>query len=621
MLAMLMVLIAGCSQDPCAYGEGLPSCDASRAVAKQTIAVSDATRAAVEAASAMKATQNAVSLKVQATQGAINSQATALAVQQSATRGAREQAAEGTKQAIGLEATRSTLMMSATQSALVLQATSQSITADATKTALDGETRIQRSAIDLAAAGWQQMIVVTVVTAAFVLLVGGGLWYIRRFAQIGMHGFAVKTSIVRFGPQNSHWALVSPGRDGNMNILLTDAMVGPYASSDGLLSTLQQLQLPPNVIIQVLADQMKRSQLVLAAQAAGQLPGAIQQVVNQPNSSAADLPAAGQNDSVRIPAMSELLQTWRPSRRQMLLGIDRNGQPHYCALEDLLSTGVIGRPKTGKTTLLRFIYLQCRLLSAHVLVWDLHLTLTGDLPGSNAYTELQEINHSAEQMCLTLDHRITHKEYDAQPIMIMVDEFNLLAPNSAQVTEAIGRIILEGRKVNMFAMISGQGLPATLFGGSTARDALSSRFVLHTTTRQAQMVGLDREFLPWVINLKPGMAVVDGPIDPTVLAIPNTTASDLALLPNTRSVSRAASMLISDPLPTDVRSTSWEAENKPETDTGESAEADKSIVVRELLRQGKSQREIISEIWGATGGRAYQRASEELRHLIQEMVS
>ena len=38
---------------------------------------------------------------------------------------------------------------------------------------------------------------------------------------------------------------------------------------------------------------------------------------------------------------------------------------------------------------------------------------------------------------------------------------------------ALNRIILEGRKVNLFAMVAGQGLPAALFGGSTPRDALS----------------------------------------------------------------------------------------------------------------------------------------------------
>jgi hypothetical protein len=333
------------------------------------------------------------------------------------------------------------------------------------------------------------------------------------------------------------------------------------------------------------------------------------------------LPAGRDDLAVRIPTFAQLLQAWQPTRQQMLLGIDPQGSPVHCALEDLLSTGIIGRPRTGKSTLLRFIYLQCRLIGAQVVVWDLHLTVAGDLPGAQAFTELGEINQSAEQMCVTLDRRIKSRNYNAQPIMIMADEFNLLAPNSAEVTEAMGRIILEGRKVNMFAMLSGQGLPATLFGGSTARDALSSRFVLHTTTRQAQMVGLDREYVPLVVDLKPGMAIVDGPIDPTILSIPNTTEADLlTLLPASKAASQAASAMVSGPLPADFQMVSQEAENTAEIKIEESVEVGKDALIRDLLLQGKSQREIIAEVYGQSGGRGYQEAARELNDILRRLV-
>lgn len=328
---------------------------------------------------------------------------------------------------------------------------------------------------------------------------------------------------------------------------------------------------------------------------------------------------AGANDQavMRVPTMAELLRTWRPARQQMLLGVDRGGRPIYCALEDLLSTGIIGRPKTGKSTLLRFIYLQCRLIGAQVFVWDLHLTVAGDLPGANAHTELEDINRSAEEVCRLLDRRIKSREYNTQPLMIMADEFNLLAPNSMKATEAIGRIILEGRKVNVFSMISGQGLPAHLFGGSTARDALSSRFVMHTTTRQASMVGLDHDCLPWVVDLKPGTAIVDGPIDPTVLSIPNTTEADLQMFVPAQ---KAASILVSAPLPADFPMVSREARNTAETSAEESAEAGKDNLIRDLLLQGKSQREIIAEVYGQYGGRGYQEAARELNDILRRLV-
>jgi hypothetical protein len=43
--------------------------------------------------------------------------------------------------------------------------------------------------------------------------------------------------------------------------------------------------------------------------------------------------------------------------------------------------------------------------------------------------------------------------------------------------------------------------------------------------------------------------------------------------------------------------------------------------MRAMLRQKASQNEIISALWGASGGRAYQQASEEYREILAELVS
>ena len=623
-LAMLILGLAGCAQDPCAYGDGLPSCDASRAVAKQTIAVSDATRAAVDAESAMKATQNAVALKVQATQGSINSQATAVAVQQSATRGAREQNAEGTKQAIGLEATRTTMMMSATQSALVLQATSQSITADATQTALEGETRIQRSAVDLAAAGWQQMIMVTVVTAAFVALVVGGLWYSRRAAQIGIHSLTVRTSTVRYGPNNSHWALVSPGKDGKMHVLLTDGMIGPYASSDGLLSSLQQLQLPASIILQVMTEQMKRGQMVLAAQTAGQLPGRVTERVELPAApQIQQLPApvtiVGSN-LPKAPAFSELMASWRPSAQQMMLGVNAKG-PIYGTIEDMLSIGVVGRPKTGKTTLLRFIYAQCLMVGAGVIVWDLHRNIVKDLPGANACTQLEQIEASAEQLMELMRIRIARENYAAKWLMVLVDEFPLLSKASAVVVEAIGKFVLEGRKVQIYVMVAGQGFPANLYGGSKVREAFSRRYVCPTSNKQAQMSGLDNESAVWVRNLPRGYAVLDGPVDPTIVAIPNTTREDVTALIATSGSGEEATSAASGTASDDGRRSGAADRREVAREVDDEVDDEVTERVREMVMARKSNRQIIGEIWGVSGGDAYTKASRELSEIVASIMS
>jgi hypothetical protein len=355
---------------------------------------------------------------------------------------------------------------------------------------------------------------------------------------------------------------------------------------------------------------------------------AVQQYGTSPllDSAVAALPGTGSLQPVRVQTFAEMVRTWKPTRNQMLLGVDRIGQPVYCGLEDMLSVGIVGRPKTGKTTLLRFVFVQCVMVGAQVIVWDLHRTIVGSLPGANALTRIEEIDQSAERVMLELERRIEQGRYTDRPIMVLVDEFPLLAPNSESATMALNRIILEGRKVNLFSMVAGQGLPAALFGGSTPRDALSSRFILHTTTRQAMMAGLEKDTAPWVIDLKCGSAVVDGPVDAQIVTIPNTTQDDVRLAlaaagmasaAPSSSPSAAPSTLISDDFPM----ASWEGEITGEIKEKKSVEGEeKSLSALSLLKAGRSQSQVIAEVWGVSSGRAYQQAAEELRQIVQEVL-
>jgi len=626
LVVMGMLLLSACGVDPCSIDSTSPTCAANRAVAQQTISVADATRESISAQSSMKATQNAVALRVQATQGSINSRATAVAVEQAATRGARSAEAESTRAAIELGQLRNSAAMTATMNAMVLDATRESIRADATQTALVGEAKVSGAAVSAAAAGWQQMIFIVVLTSGLVSLVMGGLWYARRFAQTTMHGFEVRMSLVRYGPGQSHWALVSPGQNGQKHVLLTDAMVGAYSSSDGLLSTLQQLQVPAPMILQVLGDHMKRGQMVLAAQATGQMPGAATrtETVALQSQSAPAVMLSKPTEPDDLPMarpFTEVVGLWRPTLNEMLLGIGRNG-PVYCTIDDMLSIAVVGRPKTGKTTILRFIYAQCLMIGSQVMVWDLHRNLVKDLPGANACTQLEQIEAAAIQTEQVLRERLKTENYQARSMMLLIDEWPLLAKASAAVKETVGHMVLEGRKVNMFLMVSGQGFPASLFGGSLVRDAFNSRYVCHTSTRQAEMTGLDREYAPLVHSLPRGYAVLDGSAvrDPQIVAIPNTTKEDVtALISGQRSTSErvwGSTSTTSGATSEDDEATSGEVVSE----VGGEVDALKRERVREMLKQQIGASKIIREVWGVSGGDAYQRAAREYSAVVAQIV-
>lgn len=629
-MMLLLVVLTACGVDPCSIDSTSPTCAANRAVAQQTISVADATRESIAAQSAMRATQNAVALRVQATQGAINNRATEVVVEQAATRGARAAEAESTRTAIELAQLRNGAAMTATMSAMVLDATRESIRAESTQTALVGDSKVNGAAVSAAAAGWQQMIVIVVMTIGGVLLVVGGLWYARRFAQTAMHGLEVKMSLVRYGPEGSHWALVSPGRDGQKHVLLTDGMVGAYSSSDGLLSTLNQLQVPTQVVVQVLADQMKRSQMVLAAQTARQVPGAAMrsETVTLPAQPPVPVEMLSKPDDAALPValpLTEVLGVWKPSLKEMLLGFGNNG-PIYCTIDDMLSIAVVGRPKTGKTTILRFIYAQCLMIGAEVMVWDLHRNLVKDLPGSNAYTQLDQIEAAAEHAETLMRTRLKFEVYDDTALMILIDEWPLLARASDAIKETVGHIVLEGRKVNIFLMVSGQGFPANLFGGSLVRDAFNSRYVCHTSTKQAEMTGLDKEYVPMVRNLPRGYAVLDGSAvrDPQIVAIPNTTKEDVTALITTSARYQKATSTTSGATSAEGEATSGEVDAAMRvevvSEVGGEVDALKRERVREMLKQQIGASKIIREVWGVSGGDAYQRAAREYSAVVAQIV-
>jgi len=217
-----------------------------------------------------------------------------------------------------------------------------------------------------------------------------------------------------------------------------------------------------------------------------------------------------------------------PTAERVLLGYAAAG-PVYGPISGLLSTAIAGRPGQGKSTLLRFIYAQVAALGGQSVVWDLHGSIAGDVPGADVCEDVGDVERSARRLLQELEKRRELRQVH-KPLLVLVDEWPALSLASKPARSAVSRVVLEGRKFGVYALIAGQGLPADQFGGSLVRDALSSRYIFKTSAAQGRMAGLEKEHASLLAQLRPGFAVLAGPVEPQIVAVPQTTLADLSHL-------------------------------------------------------------------------------------------
>ena len=140
-----------------------------------------------------------------------------------------------------------------------------------------------------------------------------------------------------------------------------------------------------------------------------------------------------------------------------------------------------------------------------------------------------------------LDQRLAarrEKHPIGAPMLVLADEWPVIAQIAPEAVRITGRVILEGRKVGVYALVSGQGLPAEHLGGSLFRDALSSRYIFCTTPAQARLAGMDNETAKSLIErletAGPGYAILaSARRRPEIVAIPDTRPNDLRALVGT----------------------------------------------------------------------------------------
>lgn len=220
--------------------------------------------------------------------------------------------------------------------------------------------------------------------------------------------------------------------------------------------------------------------------------------------------------------------------------------PLYGQIDQLLSTGVIGLPKRGKSSYLCYVAALVLSIGGVVLVFDPHGTLRRELPpDARASTRLRIASTEADRATLASEglaelntrlERWGDGEDITDVLLFLLDEYPAICEET-EVSELARRGTLEGRKVSVFTYLAGHTMKASMFGswGKVLPENLTTKVYFYTSDRQAAIFGLAKEhqgMLDTLASAGPGIALFwpDSEPGPTVVAFPLTTSADLATI-------------------------------------------------------------------------------------------
>lgn len=435
-------------------------------------------------------------------------------------------------------------------------------------------------------------------------------------------------SLVGFYVNTKKYALISV-----LSVLLTSACI--IALATGKRLTTLYVQLAQDVRIPVRHKDLKNSmplatQYLSTKEAAAltdnrqeafkmfvqlaQTAAALNKTLPSPTASAPALPASSEQSAMgpssAIPAFRDILNTLEPGD-PMVLGFDHiTGTPITGGFKRIYSCGIFGVSGSGKTTGLYSIIAQSLLLYPEIkyMVIDPHADrpegLTKGLPKTKHFEHLDALNvrPGLTRFVQELDNRLkTNKNYKNAPFVLLIDELPVIMKSSqGQAVEAVlGRIASEGRKVDMFALISGQDTRLKAAGGN--RDLLTSQIAYNLKKKQARYLFDDAEIvdLHKVVRdaKEPGLCVFNATDDmPVLMKQPLCTHEDVMyvtqLISNGEPISKYSTYSAS----VDLRDTN-ETPLLNDTETGETAgETSETSLQHDvkvyLERTGKSQNEI-----------------------------
>lgn len=347
-----------------------------------------------------------------------------------------------------------------------------------------------------------------------------------------------------------------------------------------------------------------------------------------PSTPAAALPFYGGSAPLLAAAPQQPLALIDAALRQnnILLGIEE-GQAITAPVRDLCHVGIAGATGGGKSTILRLLLAQLLASGASVVLADPHYAdvdpKSGDdwrairshlhMPPAFRYRDIRDmLTWLVGEMERRLQMRRDGQAW-ANSLFLAFDEYPLIAQNIPEAADLVGRILREGRKVDVLAVGAFQDALVRSIGGDGA---------VRENYRTAYYTGGDQHTARVLMDIR-------GRVDDSVLGHGAALLRSPATTPARRvQVPRLDNGDIVALLPASTQAEGAFGSGKvlevahfgsgPEgAAEGEPEGAVREQQVLQMLRAGSSISEVIRALWDATGGRRYQEAAAFVGGVIQ----
>jgi hypothetical protein len=336
-----------------------------------------------------------------------------------------------------------------------------------------------------------------------------------------------------------------------------------------------------------------------------------------------------------------------PTLDHILLGVDEHGQITV-SVPDLCHVALLGSTGGGKSNLLRLILPQLQKIGAKVILADPHYAPldpeNGDdwrpiadrlihAPAVSAAAIDSELDFMLDELGRRLELRRENKPV-GPPLFFAFDELPVICDMVKDAPARLGKLLREGRKVNLLTVGATQSMLIKEIGGSsTLRDQYRTAFY----------VGGDRKSASAMLDI-PERDIDDGPLGKGIVMLRSkaTAPARMVRVPmvsnqalyNLLGATSAPQIAPTEPLSNQLQSGfgfAAMAQPRQRNDSGLTAPVDsgnssigsgnppdaESARIIALFKGGKSVGDIIREIHGPIAGEKYKKARAAIEAILQ----